>query len=431
VPLEAKRLLREIALLRRLSHRNIIALLDILPPSNAAAFRDLYLVYELMDTDLYAVIRSAQPLSEAHTAYFTWQLLCGLRYLHAAGVIHRDINPANLLVNASCRLKIADFGLARPAPRDDNAEKMSAYVVTRWYRAPELLLCAPRYGVEVDLWAAGCVLAELLGRRALLPGRDTAHQLSLLLGVTGSPSPAVLGRSASASGAAYAARLPAAERVSFRHLYPSASEAATQLLDALLAFDPPARLGAQAALRHPFFASYAAGEEAEEAAAACARAPPRSDFEFAFERETLGEDAARALLLAEVDALCAGREERAAQRRQQQGGTQPQPQQQPPSADEDARQLARLTSNAARSAAAAAAAAVAAVLTDASSAAAGLRARDAIDVPFPAPPKSARGAGAGGLGAAEGASSGVVLQPRVRTVTPPQPKPQQTASPAA
>jgi hypothetical protein len=423
VPLEAKRLLREIALLRRLRHRNVIALLDILPPSDSAGFRDLYLVYELMDTDLYAVIRSAQPLTEAHTAYFTWQLFCGLRYLHAAGVIHRDVNPANLLVNASCRLKIADFGLARPALRDanDGEGKLSAYVVTRWYRAPELLLCAPRYGVAVDLWAAGCVLAELLGRRALLPGRDTAHQLALVLGVVGTPEPAALARASSPAGAAYAAKLPAAARVSFRHLYPSASDAATALLDALLVFDPDGRCSAQDALAHPFFAAYAAGDEAAEAAAASAQAPPRSDFEFEFERATLDECAARTLLLAEVAALRsdAGRWSDVMPESAASGET----------ADALASAMARMSADVARTAAAAATAAFAA-----SPAAAR---RDELrppsrspEPPMPPPPKSARGGG-GALSAIEGASSGVVLQPRSRSVTPPQPRPQHAASPAA
>ena len=426
VPLEAKRLLREIALLRRLRHRNVIALLDILPPSNAAAFRDLYLVYELMDTDLYAVIRSAQPLSEAHTAYFTWQMFCGLRYLHEAGVIHRDVNPANLLVNASCRLKIADFGLARPAPRDEEREggaKLSAYVVTRWYRAPELLLCAPRYDAAVDLWAAGCVLAELLGRRALLPGRDAAHQLSLVLGVVGTPPPEALRAAASPAAAAYAAKLPAAERVSFRHLYPGASEDAAALLDALLVFEPARRLSAQDALRHPFFAVYAAGEEAAEAAAAAAAAPPASDFDFAFEKETLSQDAARTLLLAEVQAL------RAAAPRGSDAGGGAAEDQAAAGSDTDAlaSAMARLSADMARSAAAAATASLAA----ASQAAAGeARLSRSPEPPMPRPPKSARGGGGNGSGI-EGASSGVVLQPRSRSVTPPQPRPQHAASPAA
>ena len=332
-----------------------------------------------------------------------------------------QVNPANLLVNASCRLKIADFGLARPVPQDESGvnAKLSAYVVTRWYRAPELLLCAPSYGAAVDLWAAGCVLAELLGRRALLPGRDAAHQLSLVLGVVGTPPPEALRRAASPAAAAYAAKLPAAERVSFRHLYPGASDDAAALLDALLAFEPERRLSAQDALRHPFFAVYAAGEEAAEAAAAAAAAPPRSDCDFEFEKETLSEDAARTLLLAEIQALRA-----AAPRGGDDGGTA-EAAAAGGETDALASAMARMSADMARSAAAAASASLAA----ASQAAAGeARLSRSPEPPMPRPPKSARGGGGGGV---EGASSGVVLQPRSRSITPPQPRPQHAASPAA
>ena len=336
-----------------------------------------------------------------------------------------QVNPANLLVNASCRLKIADFGLARPVPQDESGvnAKLSAYVVTRWYRAPELLLCAPSYGAAVDLWAAGCVLAELLGRRALLPGRDAAHQLSLVLGVVGTPPPEALRRAASPAAAAYAAKLPAAERVSFRHLYPGASDDAAALLDALLAFEPERRLSAQDALRHPFFAVYAAGEEAAEAAAASAAAPPRSDFDFAFEKETLSEDAARTLLLAEMQALRA-----AAPRGSDTGGTDEAAAASGGETDALASAMARMSADMARSAAAAASASMAA----ASQAVAGdARLSRSPEPPMPRPPKSARGGGGGGGGGVEGASSGVVLQPRSRSITPPQPRPQHSASPAA
>lgn len=112
------------------------------------------------------------------------QLLAGLSYAHAANVMHRDLNPSNLLVNADCSLKICDFGLARSFDKD---ALMSDYVVTRWYRSPELLLGARRYDFGVDLWAVGCILAEMLGRRAIFPGRDPVHQLSLVCKVVGMP----------------------------------------------------------------------------------------------------------------------------------------------------------------------------------------------------------------------------------------------------
>jgi hypothetical protein len=450
-----------------------------LRPSEATSFRDLYLVYELMDTDLYQarlravlrcgcaatkrntatdsashaprcapqVIRSPQPLSEAHTQYFMWQLLCGLRYMHAAGVIHRDLNPANLLVNAACDLKIADFGLARAAAPP--GEPMSAYVVTRWYRAPELLLAAVSYGAPVDTWAAGCVLAELLGRRALFPGRDAAHQLSLVLGVIGTPEEGELRRCASPAGAAFAARLPRAARVSMAHLYPDAAPAAVALLDALLVFDPCARCSAEGALKHPYLEGYADCDQGDAAAEAYSAqqqpAPPRSDCAFAFEAQRLEESQARALVLAEVDAL-AHRNAQQARHAQSAAAAHAAPQEEG-AAGALARAMASLSAAspdaaaavaAARAAhaaafaactpervgrsAAAAAAAAAAVISAAGAAAAGggegaTRAPEARptrspEPPFPAPPKQGR---------SEGASQGVVLQPRANSRSPPPP----------
>lgn len=97
---------------------------------------------ELMETDLAAIIRSGQPLTDAHFQSFIYQILCGLKYIHSANVLHRDLKPANLLVNADCELKIADFGLARGFSIDpeENAGYMTEYVATRWYRAPEIML---------------------------------------------------------------------------------------------------------------------------------------------------------------------------------------------------------------------------------------------------------------------------------------------------
>jgi serine/threonine protein kinase len=110
---DARRTLREIQLLRHLRHDNVVALHDVLRPPSLAEFNDVYLVYELMDTDLHQIIRSPQPLTDEHCQYFVYQVLRGLKYIHSANVLHRDLKPSNLLLNANCDLKICDFGLAR------------------------------------------------------------------------------------------------------------------------------------------------------------------------------------------------------------------------------------------------------------------------------------------------------------------------------
>merc|ERR1711970_1469054 len=165
---DAKRMLREIKLLRHLQHENIVKIKDILPPPSLENFKDMYILYELMDTDLHQIIRSSQPLSDEHGQFFIYQLLRGLKYIHSANVLHRDLNPSNILLNANCDLRICDFGLARTS---SEKEYMTEYVVTRWYRAPELLLSCAEYTAAIDIWSCGCIFAELLGRKPLFPGR--------------------------------------------------------------------------------------------------------------------------------------------------------------------------------------------------------------------------------------------------------------------
>jgi serine/threonine protein kinase len=109
--------------------------------------------------------------------YFLYQLLRGLKYIHSANVLHRDLKPSNLLVNANCELKIADFGLARTT---SDTNFMTEYVVTRWYRAPELLLNCSEYTEAIDVWSVGCIFMELLNRKPLFPGKDYVLQLVLI-----------------------------------------------------------------------------------------------------------------------------------------------------------------------------------------------------------------------------------------------------------
>jgi mitogen-activated protein kinase 1/3 len=109
--------------------------------------------------------------------YFLYQVLRGLKYVHSANVLHRDLRPSNLLLNAKCDLKITDFGLARTTTETDF---MMEYVVTRWYRAPELLLNCSEYTAAIDIWSVGCILGEIATREPLFPGKDYVHQLRLI-----------------------------------------------------------------------------------------------------------------------------------------------------------------------------------------------------------------------------------------------------------
>lgn len=132
----------------------------------------IYYQINLCGFDIWQVTNSIILLQ-----YFLYQLLRGLKYVHSANVLHRDLKPSNLLLNANCDLKIADFGLARTTSETDF---MTEYVVTRWYRAPELLLNCSEYTAAIDIWSVGCILGEIMTRQPLFPGKDYVHQLRLI-----------------------------------------------------------------------------------------------------------------------------------------------------------------------------------------------------------------------------------------------------------
>jgi mitogen-activated protein kinase 1/3 len=148
----AKRTLRELKLVRCFQHENILSLERVMRPHNAGNYSNIYMVSELMETDLACVIRSPQELTDEHCQFFIYQVLRGLKYIHSANVIHRDLKPRNLLVNSNCDLKICDFGLARvDDPENIDRAQMSSYIATRWYRAPEVILGRKRYTKAVDM----------------------------------------------------------------------------------------------------------------------------------------------------------------------------------------------------------------------------------------------------------------------------------------
>lgn len=182
---DIKSVLREVKLLDHFNaHDNIITLYDLMIPTHhKSQFEDLYIVTNFMDRDLSRVISSRQVLTEQHLQYILFQILRSLKYIHSANVLHRDLKPSNVLIDANCDVALCDFGLSRGF--NDTCDDLTEYVVTRWYRPPELLLRCVHYGKPVDVWSVGCILAELILRVPFFAGETPQHQLRLIVSKLG------------------------------------------------------------------------------------------------------------------------------------------------------------------------------------------------------------------------------------------------------
>uniref|UniRef100_A0A3B3YU41 mitogen-activated protein kinase n=1 Tax=Poecilia mexicana TaxID=48701 RepID=A0A3B3YU41_9TELE len=231
----AKRAYRELRLLKHMKHVNVIGLQDVFTPAcSLDNFQDFYLVMPYMYTDLSKV---RGQLSEDKVQFLVYQMLCGLRV--------RDLKPGNLAVNQDCELKILDFGLARSTDAE-----MTGYVVTRWYRAPEVILNWMHYTQTVDIWSVGCIMAEMINGKTLFKGKDYMDQLSQIMKVCGVPGQEFIQKLESPEARSYVKSLPRHPRKDFSTLFPRAS---IDLLEKMLVLDGDERPTAELALEHPYF----------------------------------------------------------------------------------------------------------------------------------------------------------------------------------
>ncbi|NP_001148044.1 Probable serine/threonine-protein kinase At1g54610 [Zea mays] len=239
---------REILILRRLDHPNVVKL-DGLVTSRMSC--SLYLVFEYMEHDLAGLAASPEiKFTEPQVKCYMNQLLSGLEHCHDRGVLHRDIKGSNLLLDNNGMLKIADFGLASFFD-PDRKQPMTSRVVTLWYRPPELLLGATDYGVGVDLWSAGCILAELLAGRPIMPGQTEVEQMHKIFKLCGSPTEEYWKKSKLPGATIFKTQLPYKRRI--RETFEDFPQSALQLIEILLAINPADRLTATSALRSDFF----------------------------------------------------------------------------------------------------------------------------------------------------------------------------------
>ncbi|KAL3857543.1 hypothetical protein ACJMK2_012198 [Sinanodonta woodiana] len=290
----AKRTYREVKILKHFKHDNIIRIREILKPKeDVKDFKDIYVVFDLMESDLHRIIYSKQELSEEHVRYFLYQILRGLKYIHSANVIHRDLKPSNLLVNEDCQLRIGDFGMARgisSSPEEPNFF-MTQYVATRWYRAPEIMLSLIEYGAAVDMWSIGCIFAEMLGRKHLFPGKDYISQLKLIIGIVGSPASELLNLCQSNMIRNYCTALGPKQAVPWSTLYPKASKKALSLLNRMLVLHPKERITVEQALVHPYLNKYHDPDDEP----ICVPA-----FNFDFEKKEMDKDELREAIYKEI-----------------------------------------------------------------------------------------------------------------------------------
>ncbi|KAK0587945.1 hypothetical protein LWI29_031659 [Acer saccharum] len=292
---DATRILREIKLLRLLRHPDIVEIKHIMLPPSRREFRDIYVVFELMESDLHQVIKANDDLTPEHYQFFLYQLLRGLKYIHSANVFHRDLKPKNILANADCKLKICDFGLARVSFNDaPSAIFWTDYVATRWYRAPEL--CGSffsKYTPAIDTWSIGCIFAEMLSGKPLFPGKNVVHQLDLMTDLLGTPPPESIARIRNEKARRYLSSMRKKQPVPFTQKFPHVDPLALRLLERLLAFDPKDRPSAEEGLADPYFQGLANVDREPSTQAI-------SKLEFEFERRKLTKDDVRELIYREI-----------------------------------------------------------------------------------------------------------------------------------
>ncbi len=240
--------LREINLLINLNHENVVQLKEVVVGSH---FDSIFLVMMYCEQDLASLLDNMPaPFTEAQVKCLALQMVNGLHYLHDNFIIHRDLKVSNLLLTDKGCLKIADFGLARTFGLP--VQPMTPRVVTLWYRAPEVLLGSVTHTTAIDMWAAGCIIGELLANQPLMPGTSELQQIQFIIDLLGTPNDSIWQGYSS---------LPMLEKYSLKkqpynnlkHKFPWLSQAGLRMLNFLFMYDPLKRATAEDCLTHSYF----------------------------------------------------------------------------------------------------------------------------------------------------------------------------------
>lgn len=237
--------IREISLLRELTHPNIVQLFDVVDGDN-----HLYLVFEFLQQDLKKLLDSVKGgLDQALVKSYLYQLLKAISFCHLHCILHRDLKPQNLLIDREGHIKLADFGLARTFGVP--VRTYTHEIITLWYRAPEILLGTKLYSSAVDVWSLGCIFAEMATRRALFPGDSEIDQLFRIFRTLGTPDENIWPGVSQLRD--YTSMFPRWEPRCLDEVVPSFDSDAKDLFLKLLTYDPNQRITAKKGLSHPYF----------------------------------------------------------------------------------------------------------------------------------------------------------------------------------
>jgi len=236
--------LREITSLRKLLHPNIVKLKEVIRENDI-----LHLVFEFMEANLYEFMKSrVRMIPESKVRNITWQTMQAVHHMHKHGFFHRDMKPENILVSGET-IKLADFGLAREIRA---RPPFTDYVSTRWYRAPEVLLRSPVYNSPLDIWAVGCIMAELYTLRPLFPGQSESDEIYRICSTLGTPVQAQWPEGFKLA-AQIGFRFPQFVPTKLETLVPQAGADGIEIMVQMMLWDPSKRPSSSQALKHSYF----------------------------------------------------------------------------------------------------------------------------------------------------------------------------------
>ena len=264
--IDLKRIAREVLIMKYCQHENIVSLLDVIihfnyseKNNNFNKVADIYLVMEKMDSDLQKIIASKQELSDEHYQLILYQILRALYFLHSANIIHRDFKPSNVLINEDCTVKLCDFGMSRGIKEENIL--LTEYVVTRYYRAPEVMLSSHHYSKKIDVWSVGCAFVELLSKKFLFPGNNYIEQIKLIMNVLGTQDDKDLEFISNSSAKNFVKQFKNIPKKDFKNILKSENPLAVDLVEKMLVFNPEKRYSIEQCLEHPYLKNMREGIE--------------------------------------------------------------------------------------------------------------------------------------------------------------------------